>query len=370
MPEPENTATPEKKPSDDRKDYVAFEAEIEIFRAGTYPQGEFTEDDLETMANTYDPKVHEAPITLDHNDSGPAFGWIGEVKKAGKKLVAVPSLVTQKMKDLYNSGAYRKVSAEIYPSFMGMKRPYLRAVTFLGAKPPQVKGLAAAQFNEACGKHVSIDFNAKEEIDMTPEEVRKMIADGIAEATASFKEENEKLQADLDEANAKFAEAEKKQKDAEDKATKLSEAETDRAAQAKTADIATFCEKQKDAGKLLPAWEDMGLAAFMETLSADTEGDTVLKFEEKKDGKTQEVSVSQLDFMKKFLEAIPEVVNFKEVAETAAKPGASKQYEGDEFDQDSVELHEKIVAFQEEQVKKGSPVSYEDAMIAVDKMEE
>jgi len=370
MPEPETTQTPEQPPSDNRQDYVAFEAEIPFFRAGKYPQGEFTEDDLQTIADTYNPKVHEAPLTLDHEDSGPAFGWVGKVKKVGNTLVAVTSRVSDSLKQLYHEGAYRKTSAELYRNFMGFKKPYLKAITFLGAKAPQVKGLPAATFHEEYGKFVSIDFSAKEEIDMTPEEVRKMIADGIAEATASFKEENEKLQAELDAANTKFAEAEKKQKDAEDKATKLSEAETERAAQAKTADIATFCEKQKEAGKLLPAWEEMGLDKFMETLSADTEGDAVLKFEEKKDGKTQEVTVSQLGFMKTFLEAIPEVVNFDEVAETAAKSDAGKQYEGDEFDQDSVELHEKIVAFQEEQTKKGTPVSYEDAMIAVAKMEE
>ena len=78
------------------RQYVACNGQgIEIFRAGRYPQGEFTELDLEIIANSYDPKVHEAPITLDHKDDGPAFGWIGAVRRVGDKLIAIPSLVTE-----------------------------------------------------------------------------------------------------------------------------------------------------------------------------------------------------------------------------------------------------------------------------------
>ena len=44
-----------------------------IFKAGKYPQGTFTDEDIEQLAKNYDPKFCEAPITLDHEQSGPAL---------------------------------------------------------------------------------------------------------------------------------------------------------------------------------------------------------------------------------------------------------------------------------------------------------
>jgi hypothetical protein len=45
---------------------------FEVFKAGKYPQGDFSEDDVETLAKNYEPEFCEAPITLDHEQKGPA----------------------------------------------------------------------------------------------------------------------------------------------------------------------------------------------------------------------------------------------------------------------------------------------------------
>ena len=44
----------------------------EVFKAGTYPQGKFTKKEIAQIAKNYDPQFCEAPITIDHQQSGPA----------------------------------------------------------------------------------------------------------------------------------------------------------------------------------------------------------------------------------------------------------------------------------------------------------
>lgn len=133
--------------------------DIEIFRAGTYPQGEFTEADLDDMVRAYDPKLHEAPVTLDHARSGPAYGWVAGLQRQGKVLVASFRDVADELKRLVADRRYVKRSAEVYNNFQGTGKKYLRAVTFLGAQVPEVKGLRDVAFAEAGGEFVSVEFS-------------------------------------------------------------------------------------------------------------------------------------------------------------------------------------------------------------------
>ena len=69
---------------------------MEVFKTGTHVSAngvrrEWTLSDLQQMAETYDPKTHEAPIVVGHpKDNAPAFGWIKELKIDGSKLMALP----------------------------------------------------------------------------------------------------------------------------------------------------------------------------------------------------------------------------------------------------------------------------------------
>src|SRR5690606_32066987 len=57
------------------KELPMNELELEIFRAGDYgPRGRWSEADLDRLAAGYDPALHEAPVTLDHAQTGPALG--------------------------------------------------------------------------------------------------------------------------------------------------------------------------------------------------------------------------------------------------------------------------------------------------------
>lgn len=122
--------------------------EIEIFRAGDYGErGIYTEDDLEAIACGYNPALHEAPVTLDHAQSGPALGWVEALRRAGGSLFARLRGVGSSLLGLLREGSYKKRSVELYPQFAETGKPYLRAVSFLGAAVPQVKGMADPQLD-------------------------------------------------------------------------------------------------------------------------------------------------------------------------------------------------------------------------------
>lgn len=128
---------------------------IEIFKPGrqTAMSGEvveFSEDDLRATAESYDPKLHEAPLVIGHpKTDDPAYGWVQSVSYDGV-LGVVPHQVDTAFAEMVNAGRFKKVSASFYkPDSPNNPKPgvyYIRHVGFLGAQPPAVKGLKSASF--------------------------------------------------------------------------------------------------------------------------------------------------------------------------------------------------------------------------------
>ena len=58
----------------------SFMKYFEVFKAGNYPQGKFTKEEVQELAKNYDPSFCEAPITLYHEQKGPAYGWVDKLK--------------------------------------------------------------------------------------------------------------------------------------------------------------------------------------------------------------------------------------------------------------------------------------------------
>lgn len=134
--------------------------DLEVFRAGDYGErGRWTEETLDTMARDYDAALHEAPVTVDHAASGPALGWVAGLRRVGSVLVARLRDLDPAFAELLRRGAYKKRSVELYPALRETGRPYLRAVSFLGACPPAVKGLADIVFAEGDGAPVRVAFD-------------------------------------------------------------------------------------------------------------------------------------------------------------------------------------------------------------------
>lgn len=130
---------------------------IEIFRAGrqTDSQGntrEWTESDLDSIVAAYDPAKHEAPVVVGHpKENSPAFGWVEALKREGKVLYAKFKDVLPDFTELAKQGTYKKRSMSLYPDLT------LRHVGFLGGMPPAVKGLADIAFRDK-GAAITLEF--------------------------------------------------------------------------------------------------------------------------------------------------------------------------------------------------------------------
>lgn len=125
------------------------EIELEVFRAGDYgARGDWPAERLDAIAADYDPDLHEAPVTLDHAQTGPALGWVAGVRRSGDRLVARVRAAGRELIDALRRGTFKKRSVELYPALPETGRPYLKAVSLLGAAAPAVRGLRDPRFSE------------------------------------------------------------------------------------------------------------------------------------------------------------------------------------------------------------------------------
>lgn len=135
------------------------EMKMEVFRSGDYgAKGRYTDADLQKIADDYQPQLLEAPLTFDHAQAGPAYGWVARLQREGDRLVAVLKGVPDAVRNLVRTGAYKRRSIELLRRMPETGRPYLRAISLLGAATPQVKGLreicfAAAEDTERVDLH-------------------------------------------------------------------------------------------------------------------------------------------------------------------------------------------------------------------------
>lgn len=140
--------------------------EIEVFEAGQWADVEWTERDLDEMAENFERlgRHGRVPVKLGHGarvlqgvaeDGQPAIGWVASLRRSGRKLLATLRDVPQALQEAVAAGRYAKVSAEIYPAFehtgagrnlvknfgLDVRGRVLGAVAFLGATIPEVRSL-------------------------------------------------------------------------------------------------------------------------------------------------------------------------------------------------------------------------------------
>jgi len=318
---------------------------FEVFKAGTYPQGKFTKKEIADIANNYDPQFCEAPITIDHKQTGPAYGWVDKVVAENDKLKVSFKDIPEDFEKEVNLGKYKKVSVELYRNLEG-KGAYLKAVSFLGAATPQVKGLEPIKFMEA--ESDTYEFNSedsKENILIAEiEDLNKQINNLEAEIS-SYKESNKKLEtikslkdkiATLTNEVATFKEkAEGKEEiEKELESIKLS---------IKHKEYDDFIEKQINKGTLIPANKEIIFSVLQEL-------DNIKKFGED--------STVISDF-KLFIESLPKQITFDEVAtkgkEFNVKDDVEKFANADE---ESLEIFKEAKALAEKE-----NISFKDALL-------
>jgi len=316
---------------------------MEAFAAGDYgDKGKFTAADLQAIASSYDPKLHDAPVVIGHPElNAPAFGWVESLKAEGGMLFAKLRQVQPEFEDLVKRGMFKKRSVALYPKFGAVGTPYLRHIGFLGAMPPEVKGLADVQF-AAQPEFREIEFNEKEtEMD------QKTLMDSLREffggekpklfteaqlserVTTAVKEATTPLTAKI----ATFEQAEAARITAAAAATERAKTFGERATAA--------VQKLKDARKWIPAYEKMGLPRIFSELA---KAETVITFGEGDKKKEKPM----LEVFAEFVGGIRQIVPEGELVTAAAaarKPGKIVKFNEPsgthaEIDQDSVLMAE------------------------------
>lgn len=326
---------------------------FEVFKAGKYPQGKFTKKEIAQIAKNYDPTFCEAPITIDHQQSGPAYGWVDTVKADGDKLKVSFKEIPSEFEQDVNAGKYKKVSVELYKNLEG-KGAYLKAVSFLGAATPQVKGLEPIKFMEAESDTFEFESEDAEEDEpqkFSEDEINdlKNQVNSLEKQVSGFMENNKKTEtiktlkekiSALEDSLAVF-----KQK-ADDSVEILKEL-NDIKSSIKNKEYENFIDKQIDEGKILPKERDFMLSIFQEL-------DSVQKF-----GEDSPV----LSDFKSFIESSPPRIEFKEVA-TKTKHNGKDNNEVEKFanaDEDSLEIFKEAKALSEKE-----NISFRDALLKLD----
>ncbi len=324
---------------------------FQIFKAGKYPQGEFTQEDVEEIAKNYDPSFCEAPITIDHEQSGPAYGWVDKVRTDKDVLEASFKETPKEFKENVNSGKYKKISIEVYKNLEGKGR-YLKAVSFLGAAIPQVKGLEPVKFKDSESEIFEFELPKDETETFTQEDfddLKKQI-DDLEKQLAKFKQKDEsreqkletikslkeKISALKDEVTSFREKAEGK--DAIEQ--ELNEIKTS----IKTREFTEFIDKQIDKGTLVPANKDIVLSVLKEL-------DNVQKF-----GEDSQV----INDFKFFIESLPNQITYQEFA-TKEKQVDNIDTEAEKFanaDEDSLQIFKQAKALAAKE-----QISFKDALL-------
>ena len=318
---------------------------FEVFKAGNYPQGKFTQAEVQELAKNYDPSFCEAPITLDHEQKGPAYGWVDKLKEENGKLKATFKDLSDDLKEFVNKGKYKKISVEIYRELEG-KKPYLKAVSFLGASIPQVKGMQAVEFKE--GESDVYIFEAEVEEDNDTEEIENLkstIAD-LKGQVAKFKEDAKKnteiksLKEQVKDLTLELA----KFKDEAAGKDELARELKDIKETLRTKDFNEFIEQHISQGILTPANKDAVFSILCDL-------DNIKKFDATSDS---------INIFKSFISALPKQVEFDEIAKKKTTKKEDEALKYADADEESLEIFKEAKALAE-----AENITFKDALLKI-----
>ena len=318
---------------------------FEVFKAGNYPQGKFTQAEVQELAKNYDPSFCEAPITLDHEQKGPAYGWVDKLKEENGKLKATFKDLSDDLKEFVNKGKYKKISVEIYRELEG-KKPYLKAVSFLGASIPQVKGMQAVEFKE--GESDVYIFEAEVEEGNDAEEIENLkstIAD-LKGQVGKFKEDAKKnteiksLKEQVKDLTIELAKFKDEAAGKDELAKELKEIKEN----LRTKDFNEFIEQHISQGILTPANKDAVFSILCDL-------DNIKKFDATSDS---------IDTFKSFISALPKQVEFDEIAKKKATKKEDEALKYADADEESLEIFREAKALAE-----AENITFKDALLKI-----
>ena len=338
---------------------------LEIFEAGDYgDKGNWTTKKIDQVVanleatNPQGKRLHTPMAVFGHpKHDDPAHGAVSALKREGEILLAQFTKTSDHLEKSVQDGRFPNRSAAFYLDPQG-KGPVLRHVGFLGAIPPEVKGLAPVQFFDG-GEHVTIEFKEEAVSKQITEETNRTIREAVKEFFAElFGKKNDPAGATFTEAQLKEridAAAQKLQSTFQEKLDGLKKnleerVSTDDGEKAKLK-VSAFIEKQRVAHRWVPAFDKGGLPAVLAHLAGS---DATVSFGE--GDKKKEVKL--YDAFTTFLESLPELVPMGELATSRRKAGKLVQFtepqNPDSVDPDSIALAERAEALESE-IRKENP---------------
>jgi hypothetical protein len=264
---------------------------VEILETGTWNNLKVTESDLDEMVKHFQDKVLEPYLNLDHDDkytdrvkralSVVSLGFVSQLRREGKKLIANFTQVPRKVAELIDSGMLKKRSVEFFPRGFKVNgstfNNVLKAVSFFGADIPAVNSLSndfeVLLKSEAFAVNFSDETESEkilftktnggksmETIEISKKEHDELISFKTSASSdmATLQKEKEDLNVKLKAAEDKNAELEKLQKEIEEQ---------------KKADLQTeaeeFVAKIIKDGKLLPKFKDDKITDYISKAGDD-----------------------------------------------------------------------------------------------------
>lgn len=324
---------------------------FEVFKAGTYPQGKFSKNEVQELAKNYDPTFCEAPITLDHEQKGPAYGWVESLKSENGILKATFKNLSDELKEFVQTGKYKKISVEIYRELEG-KKPYLKAVSFLGASIPQVKGMQAVEFKEGESDVFIFEIqteNGEDDDNFSVGDLKATITD-LEKQIVDFSEKskkNETIKSLNDKIKNLTIQVAKFKDEASNKDEILSEFNKFKDS-IRERDFNEFIDKQIDGGVLTPANKDAVFSILCDL-------DNVKKFDE---------SSNSIDKFKEFIQALPKQVEFDEVAKKDKSCKPPKVDEFEDASEESLEIYKEAKTLAE-----AEKIDFKEALLRVNHKE-
>ena len=253
---------------------------FEVAKAGKYPEGTITPQDLDEVIANFG--KHTPPVVISHlNTDDPrnaelADGKVIDAKREGDKLLVRADL-SERVSDYFKDNRLMAWSIGLYKDFQGTGQWALRHLAALGKTPPAIKGLnytMGFDEDEANGEFITVNFSQKQKSNNGGkqmdeiEKLRQEVADlkkekAVAEAeAAAFAEAEEKHKA----VETELEKAQKARKEAEAKVKGLEAEMAKQAREAAFAEIDRLTEAEHVKG--LPK-DDKTVAAYKTILAAE-----------------------------------------------------------------------------------------------------
>lgn len=309
---------------------------FEIFKTGSHTSDKgitknYSLDDLNFIAQSYNPAEDEAPIVIGHPvDNSPAYGWVSslEVTEDGKLVADAPEdKLHPDFLSAVQDGRYKKRSISLTPEGK------LRHIGFLGGAAPAVKGLADIQFSQPSSTVIEFDLEDKPDNPDKPE-VKQSANESFESSTLNnITLQLNEISETIKQMNSNFSENENTE--LQSKFDILSSEINSLKSKIDKSGFESLLENKLGAGSLTPAIKDKLLAVsnFAEAQNFSS------NFSQDKFNKDLNILLTDL------VNSFPKIVHFENFAE---KPefdanGIDDDFSGFTVDQESKALHKKAL---------------------------